>query len=286
MKNIFNLAKVSLLSAVVFAVTPVTNVAHADNFENNDNKVIIYFTRHAEKQTVTTEGPDNVFTGVCGVEKCAEELSPKGQERADLLVDWFERRNITQNLTHAFSSHKTRTRQTIEQIVAAAGLSGDSDKNAGDGIQEYPTFVESVTEVEPEVIIIGEIEDGPQIVQIVSGDGEDQGFATELNPEGTSRSEQPTIDALLGLENGSVALVAGHSGTLYDIMYGIGLTDACTVANIEAGNCNADRYPFNSKKKVANFGDIWKVVLKGGQAKFKYRKNLKFNRLTVDEIAR
>lgn len=255
MKNFTNLAKLSLISAFTIAVLPASSYAESEGHIRNN--VVIYFTRHAEKQTELSENEDGTFSEVCGSDKCSEILNAKGELRAELLVEWFAGKGITEDLTHAFSSHKTRTRQTIEQIVAAAGLSGDNDKIL-DGIQEFPIF---------------------------AGDASED-YATELAPESTSPSEQPVIDALLALEPGSVALVAGHSGTLYDIMYGIGLMDSCTVINIDAGTCNAARYPFNEKQKVANFGDIWKVTLRNGVAKFKYRQNLQPTVLKRIDIAR
>jgi len=215
--------------------------------------VEIFFTRHAEKQTELSENEDGSFTEVCGDSKCSEILNAKGELRADLLVDVFSNVGITARMTHAFSSHKTRTRQTIEKIVAEAGLTGDVDKLPNDGIQEYPAM---------------------------NADGSD---ATELNPESTSPSEDPTIAALMNLPEGSVALVAGHSGTLYDIMTGIGLSDVCLEATIDT--CNQDRYPINEKFKVANFGDIWKVTMVDGVAQFVYRVNLQPAQLELIDIA-
>ncbi len=209
----------------------------------SDTDVEIYFTRHAEKKTELRELENGNFEEVCGDSKCSEVLNSAGELRAKLLVDVFADAGITNRLTHAFSSHKTRTRQTIEAIVAAAGLTGDVDKNPGDGIQENP---------------------------VMNDDG--TANATELDPQSTSGSEQPTIDALLGLQAGSVALVAGHSGTLYDIMAGLGLTDVCLSDTVDT--CNQDRYPIDAKAKVRDFGDIWKIVLQDGVATFAYRVNL------------
>ncbi|MEE9335465.1 MAG: hypothetical protein V3U65_15350 [Granulosicoccaceae bacterium] len=222
----------------------------ADSFAGLDSAtagsatdVEIYFTRHAEKKTELKELENGNFEEVCGDSKCSEVLSSAGELRAELLVGAFADAGITKRLTHAFSSHKTRTRQTIEAIVAAAGLTGDVDKNAGDGIQENP---------------------------VMNDDG--TANATELDPQSTSGSEQPTIDALIGLQAGSVALVAGHSGTLYDIMAGLGLTDVCRSDTVDT--CNQERYPINAKAKVRDFGDIWKVVMQDGVATFAYRVNL------------
>lgn len=258
MKKLTNLAKIVLISAITVAAIPTTSYAASDT-EMSKDSVVVYFTRHAEKKTQLKESePDSgKFTEVCGKDKCAEVLNPEGKLRAELLVKWFESEGITKSLTHAFSSHKIRTRQTIEQITKAAGLTGDVDKNANDGIQEFPTYNDDAKTV----------------------------FATELAPASTKGSKKPTIKALMALKAGSVALVAGHSGTLYDIMHGIGLTDACTKKNIKAQKCNADRYPFNKKMKVKNFGEIWKVTLKDGKATFNYRKKLDMVKLESVETA-
>lgn len=216
--------------------------------------VEIYFTRHAEKMTQLAEQEDGSLIEVCGEDKCAEVLNEKGELRAELLKDLFEDAGITDRLTHAFSSHKIRTRQTIELITADAGLTGDIDKNAGDGIQEFP---------------------------VTNPDG--TADATELDPESTSPSEAPVIEALLALPSGSVALVAGHSGTIYDIMAGIGLTDVCLKDTVET--CSEDRYPIDDSVKVANFGDIWKVVLQDGVAEFVFRANFQPSELDLEELA-
>ena len=216
--------------------------------------VEIYFTRHAEKETLLDEQEDGSFVEVCGEVNCAEILNAKGALRAELLRDLFRNAGITERLTHAFSSHKIRTRQTIELITADAGLTGDIDKNANDGIQEFPVSNPNGTQ-----------------------------NATELDPEGTSASEAPVIEALLSLEAGSVALVAGHSGTLYDIMSGIGLGDVCLSDTV--ATCNQDRYPINDDVKVRDFGDVWKVTLEDGVATFVFRANFQPAELQLDNIA-
>lgn len=237
---------------------PVTDVDILTRLEadssSSDDDVEIYFTRHAEKMTQLMEREDGSLIEVCGEEKCAEVLNAKGELRAELLANLFQAAGITDRLTHAFSSHKIRTRQTIEMITAAAGLSGDVDKNADDGIQEFPVSNPDAT-----------------------------ADATELDPESTSPSEAPVIDALTSLSAGSVALVAGHSGTLYDIMAGIGLTDVCLEETIDS--CNESRYPVSSSFKVKNFGDIWKVTLAAGEANFVYRVNLQPAEFLIDDLA-
>lgn len=219
-----------------------------------DTDVEIYFTRHAEKETELEEQEDGSFVEICGDDKCAEILNAKGELRAELLRDLFNNAGVTARLTHAFSSHKNRTRQTIEMIVADAGLTGDVDKNPDDGIQEFP---------------------------VLNDDGTQN--ASELDPEGTSASEAPVIEALLTLAPGSVALVAGHSGTLYDIMAGLGLDDVCLTDTV--ATCNQSRYPIDEDVKVRDYGDIWKVNVEDGVATFIFRANFQPAELALDNLA-
>jgi len=190
----------SLLSSVA-----VTSTASAQG-NNPYAPVTLYFTRHAEKKNTLDQS------------KCAQELNAEGLLRAELLADWFAERGITAQLTHAFSSHKKRTLQTIELIAEDAGLAellDDQDTNPGDGVLQLPL------------------------------DG------TELDPEKTGPSEEPTIAAIQSLPGGSVAVIAGHSGTIYDIMQGIG---------IDTAN-DPIRFPVDEDGKVRDFGDIWKIVI-------------------------
>lgn len=254
-KSTFSLICTAFILATLVAV-PATSIADGNDKKKKNENIVIYFTRHAEKQTQLKELENGQYEEICGAKKCAEELSSLGELRAELLADWFQDKGITDKLTHIFSSHKLRTLQTIRHIAAAADLSGDNDKNAEDGVQEFPILNEDTA----------------------------SGFAEELSPESTSSSEDLTIDALKNLAPGSIALVAGHSGTLYDIMQGLGLSDVCTEATIET--CNQDRYPINEKFKVANFGDIWKIILTNRDVKFRFRTNLQPMQLKSKEVVR
>ena len=249
------------LGASLLSTVSLPNIALADD----SNKVVVYFTRHAEKMT-TTEVLGDALTypsgdnldEVCGVKKCAEELNKLGLLRADLLSDWFERRGITYQLTHAYSSHKKRTLQTIMPTIevaieAGADLAADDDKNDGDGIQEFPVYNSMMI------------------------------HATELDPESTSGSIQPLVDALQSLPGGSVVLAAGHSGTLYKIM-GNGDPDK-GITGLGIDTSDGFHFPRNDDGKVRDFGDIWKVVINTntGVAKLRWRKNLEFRKLQVKQ---
>ena len=105
---------------------------------------------------------------------------------------------------------------------------------------------------------------------------------TELEPESTTPSECPTIAAILDSAPGDTVLVAGHSGTLYDIM-GDG-NDDCDGLGLDTSNDR--RFPKDEDGKVRDFGDIWKVlVYPNGEARFAYRVNLQPKRLFVENYA-
>ena len=242
----------ALLGATLLGATSLPSQTLASE-GTMPNRVVIYFTRHAEKQTTTVDLgaaltlPDNADgdplnigsnrDDLCGDSKCAEELSDLGSTRAQLLADWFDRRGITDDVTHVFSSHKVRTRQTVEEIAMRAGLNNDDDL-LSDGVQQLPAG------------------------------------GTELNPQSTGPSEQPTIDAIHLLEPGDVAVIAGHSGTLYDIFEGLNIDTS------DNGDFPKDTRPGN-EGKVRDYGDVWKIVVRNGEAKFKWRKNLQPTRLRV-----
>jgi len=205
----------------------------------------VYFTRHAEKQTVMAEvdGQDGVFQEVCGESKCSEELNAEGELRAELLAEWFAAEGITANVTHVFSSHKTRTRQTVEQIAADAGLTNDADLIA-DGVQQIPSANTN------------DLDDGN-------------------GSEGTKSTVAPTVAALQALESGSVAVVAGHSGTIYPMIEALGV-DISSEAD----------FPKDTREgkegKVPTFGDIWKLtLLDDGSVQFDSRVNLQPGALVV-----
>ena len=250
----------SLLSTAAAAATLVAVTLVPAQAQASNGYVTVYFTRHAEKMTDTTvvgdataayeadyqggDTPSLTVTGeastgdnlneICGTSKCAEVLNPLGELRAELLADFLERWGVTRRLDAVYSSHKVRTRQTVEPTAARANL---------------------------------------QVVQLPT-DG------TELEPESTTPSECPTIDAILSANPGDTLLVAGHSGTLYDIM-GDG-NDDCDGLGLDISNDR--RFPKNGSK-VRDFGDLWKVVIRNGNARFVYRVNLQPKYLFIENKA-
>lgn len=286
----FKLASAALSVALLASVAPT--VAYADDYGyNNSGRLTIYFTRHAEKQTVTADASDApdapdeagdppVYTSdgtglvisldqsgtsegsrldeVCGTSKCAEELNKKGTMRAMLLADWMGSRGITGKIDAVYATHKTRTQQTVTPLAIAAG------KMVENVMTDYLEF--------------GDTEYGD----------------TELNPESTTPSECATLQAIeASMEAGHDTIaIAGHSGTLYDIM-GSGVTSDCILKSdallngLGLDTSDEDRFPKDDDGKVAKFGDLWKVVIRpNGKAVFKYRKQLDFLKLGVVENAR
>ena len=110
---------VTIIFALLLTNLPATPVAVAQG-------TLLYFTRHAEKQNVLTDS-GGCFEQDCieyepGKICCTEELSDLGILHRNELADWFEKKGITDRLTHVFASHKQRTAQTVQQIADDAGL--------------------------------------------------------------------------------------------------------------------------------------------------------------------
>ncbi|MBX2825162.1 MAG: histidine phosphatase family protein [Gammaproteobacteria bacterium] len=258
---------------ILFSVLFVSSPLFAAN--NNNGKLTIYLTRHAEKETMLTPSSAGVPNGfyqvsenrvpmltdtpiddetgepfaplgtpqdeVCFVTKCAEILSDEGELRAALLASWLQQRGIIRKLDAVYASHKIRTQQTVEPTAILADLD----------VQPIPAN------------------------------------ATELNPESTKSTVCPTIAALRAAQSNGLdtVMVAGHSGTLYKIM-GNG-RDECEGAGLGLDIDNDSRFPKDDEGKVRDFGDLWKIVLlPNGEAKFKYRKNLQPMSLTQLNQAR
>lgn len=265
----------SVIGATMLAATAAPAV-FADNGTSTD-RTIIYMTRHAEKQDVLVPRFDTVpetddRVNVCNGSgsRCAEELSAKGELRAELLANWFEDRGILHTITDVISSDKQRTRQTVE-----------------------PTAAKIIAEEDVDLISVDDL-DGIQdgVRQVPVSDANIDG--NEIN--GNSGSVIPTLNAIEALLPGSVALVAAHSGTIYKIMGGsdtngtaesIEDTDIGLGIDTTVGN-NQDAVTLFPKKesdgKVPTFGDIWKIVINNntGVARVAWRKNLQPPRLSVD----
>lgn len=271
----FKKAQLCTVIGTAMLAASAAPVVFADNGHRAD-RTVIYMTRHAEKQDELFAGDGaGIETNMCKTDgsRCAEELSPLGELRADLLAEWLEDRGILRTITDVISSDKQRTRQTVEPSAAkiiAHGIADLASVDTMDGIQ-----------------------DGVRQVPISDANMP----LNELN--GNSGSVIPTVDAIKALDAGSVALVAAHSGTIYRIMGGEDTDgnadtvtddgDATVGLGIDTtvGDNQADVTLFPKKEsdgKVPTFGDIWKIVINNntGVARVAWRKNLQPNRLTVD----
>lgn len=258
----------SVLSAClsISILAPLNALASKTEADSQTKSVTVYFTRHAEiKITTAAVGVatqlyqipnadvnpiglgligDEIPKGskrddVCGISKCAEELSDKGLLRSNLLASWFLQRRVVRTLDAVYASHKYRTYQTVLPTATLADLN---------------------------------------VTQLPFGAG-------ELDPESTAPSVCFTIDAIMNTPPGDTILIAGHSGTLYDIM-GDG-NDKCTGLGLLTDNQQSShRFPKDEHGKVRDYGDVWKVVIRNGSARFIYRVNLETTELTIIDRAR
>ena len=83
---------------------------------------------------------------------------------------------------------------------------------------------------------------------------------SELDPASTTPSECATLEAIVAERasgNSNAILIAGHSGTLYDIM-GTGVSDCLGLdkAGLGLNTDNADSFPKDDDGKVRDFGDV------------------------------
>jgi len=245
------------MAAVLVTVSSASGNLLADNSGHNSNRVTLYFTRHAEKQTVLKETAENsgIYLDNCNSSRsrCEEELNPLGSRRAELLAQWLEQRGIAHTVTHVVSSDKQRTRQTVQPLADLI------QSGYGDVLPDGDAMLDGVWQVP------------------FAGD-----TANEVNSN--SGSVDPTVTFIqTQLQAGDVAVIAAHSGTIYKILGG-DLTDGTGGLGIDTTQAaDADDFPKKpSDGKVPGFGDVWKVVIRSnGHAALKWRKDVDFKRLQV-----
>ena len=66
---------------------------------------------------------------------------------------------------------------------------------------------------------------------------------------------------------------------------GDGNSDCDGLGLLTDADPSSERFPKKSNGKVRDFGDVWKVVIRDGVAKFRYRVNLDTDRLRVQNRA-
>ncbi len=138
-------------------------------------EIQIYLVRHAE---VNKKDPEKMLTEA-------------GRDRAEALAQ----RLSTVDLTHVFSSHTLRTRDTVTPTAEAAGLE----------VQQFPTLGSTL---------------GGNVVD---------------NRTSGKVAIEPLLNELQQVPEGSTVLVGGNSGNLYAIMAGLGVcvaTDIYVISKI------------------------------------------------------
>ena len=270
MKKTNLLASSALAAALLATLAPAT--AQATYYGHGQRPVTVYFTRHAEKQTTTTAlGPaTSAYELIYNEDNSSAEAIMTNQVQT---VEEFGSK-LPQNRDDVCGEEKCAEElsdlgelraELLSDFFRRTGITGRLDK------------VVSSHKVRTFQTVAPTAEDAGLSVLQVPADG------TELEPEGTTPSECPTLDEIRSAAPGDTVLVAGHSGTLYDIM-GDGNKD-CDGLGLDTSNDN--RFPKDSKGKVRDFGDVWKVqVYPNGQARFSYRINLQPKALFVKDIAR
>ncbi len=203
----------SIIGGIVYSVLFFTTFLTAKTAFADGT--MIYFIRHAEKQIALTDS-GGYFVEDCieyepGKTCCIQELSDLGLLHRDKLADRFEKKGITAKLTHIFSSHKQRTTQTVQRIADDAGL---------------------------------------EVRRMGPSECMEPGAECDPGCESGKDSISQTLEALHALPQGSTALVAQHSGSIYLILeeLGIDTSDPAT-------------FPRDENGKVAGFNNLWKIRL-------------------------
>ena len=205
-----------LIAALLFSGVLITPAAIAGN-------TVLYFMRHAEKQNQLTEAVTDIgkcYTEDCleykpGKTCCTEELSDLGLLRRDEIADWFIKRGITPELDYVFSSHKLRTLQTVQKIADDAGPDMEVERLGP-----------------PECM--------------------DPGTECSFGCESGKDSIEATVAAIQALPQGSKAVIAQHSGTIYLIM-----------EKLDIDTSDPEDFPRDLvTDKVAGYNNLWKVRIK------------------------
>ena len=251
--------------AVTLLSTLLPAVAQAHG-HRGERPITVYFTRHAEKMTTTT-------------------ATDSGLSTYDIVYDGDDA-TITANGNAPVSKAKNRddvcgVKKCAEELnplgLERAELLADWFKRRG-VTRRLDTVISSHKRRTFQTVTPTAEDANLTVMQFPIG-------GTELAPEGTTDSECPTLEAIRASQPGDTVLVAGHSGTLYDIMGDA--NDDCPTLGLGLNTDNDRRFPKDEDGKVRDFGDIWKVVIyPNGEARFAYRVNLQPKALFVNNFAR
>lgn len=162
--------------------------------DHDDDKTVIYVTRHADDAVQLVDLGGGLFQQDCNATACCvERRNELGLERSERLAQWFADQGITAELDEVIASHKPRTADTVRQIAVDAGLDlvdGWVDQVPGDGVHNVPS-------TPPE--------------------------CGEPAYEGSASSFAETSAYLHALPLGRTVLVGAHSTTVTQIMNGFGI---------------------------------------------------------------
>ena len=254
----------SLLSTAAAAATLVAVTLVPAQAQATNGYVTVYFTRHAEKMTQLVKTGDASQAYEVEYVDGEPQFTPDGPRQKGNQFD-------------EACGEKTSSTKCAEVLnplgELRAELLADFLKRWGVTRRLDAVYSSHKERTRQTVAPTAELA-GLTVVQLPAG-------KTELEPEGTTASECPTIDAINAASAGDTLLVAGHSGTLYDIM-GAG-NDDCVGLGLDTSNDN--RFPKDEDGKVRDFGDLWKVVIRNGQARFVYRVNLQPKYLFIENKA-
>ena len=260
----------TFLSTTVAAAALVATALVPAQAQAGDGYVSVYFTRHAEKMTQLTETGDasQAYEAEYSVGEPVVtnslEVTADGPRQGGAMFDEVcgEKVGDKNKCAEVLNAEGELRAELLADFLARWRVTNRLDA-------VYSSHKERTRQtVAPTAARAG------LSVQQLPADG------TELEPEGTSASECPTIDAIrdAAVDSGvDTILVAGHSGTLYDIM-GAG-NDDCTGLGLDISD--DDRFP-KKGVKVRDFGDLWKVIVyANGNARFVYRVNLQPKHLFI-----
>ena len=160
----------------------------------------IYLVRHAE---VNKQDPEKMLTEA-------------GRDRAEALAQ----RLSTVDLTHVFSSHTLRTRDTVTPTAEAAGLE----------VQQFPTLGSTL---------------GGNVVD---------------NRTSGKVAIEPLLNELQQVPQGSTVLVGGNSGNLYAIMAGLGVRVATEENPCGPDDMSCLPCPDKSCFPKNEFDNLWLVI--------------------------
>ena len=221
--NILSVVKLSCLAAATIGFLVPTAQAGGPCSES-PHTITIFFVRHGEDADEMLLEPSYTITFNNAVGSCHETvLNPLGKMRATVLADWFEAQKITKTLTHVVATHKIRTRQTVQPIAQAAGLSGANDlvmdQMPGDGVINVPWWP----------------------------------WECEAGWTSSKSVIQPQTNFINTLPLGSRVVLCSHSPALYPIMqaYGIDTSDPVLFPKDPT-----------DPNKVGGFNNLWAVELK------------------------